>query len=243
MNHGDINSRLPQALWFDLFIWVRGLELILFTFQSFVLLLSLSHSFNPLFSFQNLFLLHPCSLQQHIFSFCCLAASFLQPGSCLILLMCLFPHFFLHTSHPNLYLPSSNDFNYCFLPEAVSLSLLSLLYNVSHCLFFFLHPFFFIPNWILLVALLQLYNKAYILGFTLSTRLPSLQIFLFCRFDHMPFISQNTVSHHFIYKHNCRLTHRLWMRYVRKIGTLQVCRKMAFQASRTASGLGNVSLS
>lgn len=108
----------------------------------------------------------------------------------------------LHTSHPYLWLPSSTDFNYCFLPEAVSLSLLSLLYNVSCCLFFFFHQFR--PDWILPLALLHLYNKAYILGYTLSTKLPSnLESFSFFRYDHISFICQNIVNYNFIYTNNC----------------------------------------
>lgn len=138
----------------------------------------------------------------------------------------------LHTSHPYLLLPPSTDFNYCFLPEAVSLSLLTLLYNASRCLFFFFHVF--CPDWILPAALPHLYNKANILGCTLSSKQPYHQI-------SSSFVDLITFPSHL--KNNYKTTtlcthiiaplwglpHRLRNRYTKKRATIQVCKKTAFK--------------
>lgn len=85
------------------------------------------HSFNSFFSFLNVFFFHPCSLKQHIFSFCCLFASFLQPGGCPIILMTISPSFFLR-------LPASPSFlTYKSLSQLISITVSSLRLCHSLC--------------------------------------------------------------------------------------------------------------
>lgn len=243
-----IHSRINNVCYPELFNLISSSELESFCYHSspvlFLLLtqhlpilpllslLLFFQSFNSFFSLRHLFLLSSVFFEgTHLFSFCCL------PISCFCVASPVFVR--LHTSHPYLYPPSSTDFNYCFLPEAVSLSLLSLLYNVSHCFFFFFHKFHL--DWILPVAQ-HLYNKAYILGYSLSTRLPSHWIFVFCIFDHIPLRSLSTIT---LYTRILvllfRLSQGLWMRYINwhNAGV----QENDFQAPWTAFDQGNVSLS
>lgn len=71
-------------------------------------------------------------LMQHIFSFCCLLTSFLHPGVCSAVVLPQLSSARPHTHPIPTYssLPQVISITVSF-PEAVSLSLLSLLYNVS----------------------------------------------------------------------------------------------------------------
>lgn len=157
------------------------------------------------------------------------------------LVMCFFCSFPPPTHITSLPIPPFlNWFQLMFPTLRLCHSPSSLLYNVSDCFFLFFHKLH--PDWILPVAQLHLYNKAYILGYSLSTRLPSHWITPLYTFDHIPIISQNTVNYHL---HSCSTFSPVpgAMGYMNKTGTMQVCKKNNFQAPSTSFGQGSISLS
>lgn len=156
----------------------------------------------------------------------------------LLLSLCLFlttTYWSLFVSTPAfLCLHTSRPYLYNSLHQLISITVSSLrlsLCTVCSLMFAFFLFHMFHPDWILPVAQLHLYKKAYILGYTLSTELPSPQNFLFCRITLPSYVRTLTTItlHTHIIVPLFSLSHRPQMRYMKKIGTMQVCKKMTFK--------------